>query len=76
MASRGVLVLTLQGGDAAAAAERLAAVPGAGTITKVDGAALPVPAGAPGGDRAAWETHLAGLRAPGHTSPWLSSPAP
>jgi hypothetical protein len=76
MASRGVLVLVLPGGDLAAARERLAAVPGATTATILEGPAVPIPPGAPGGSRAAWETHLAELSAPGHTPPRLSSPAP
>jgi hypothetical protein len=76
MASRGILVLVLPGGDLDAARERLAAVPGAGAPLVLDAAAVPVPPGAPGGDRGAWETHLSGLRAPGHTPPRLSSPTP
>jgi hypothetical protein len=76
LASRGVLVLVLPGGDLGAARERLAAVPGAGTPRIVEAGAVPLPPGAPGGDRGAWETHLSDLRAPGHRSARLSSPAP
>jgi hypothetical protein len=59
LASRGAIVLTLGAGDPDEARERLAAVPGAGEIQDLDGAAVPLPAGAPGGDRGEWAAIVA-----------------
>jgi hypothetical protein len=63
LASRGVLVLTVTGGDLDAARDRLAAVPGATEITDLTAAEVPCPAGAPGGDAAAWDALVARLGA-------------
>jgi hypothetical protein len=49
----------LAAGDADSARERLAAVPGAGAITELEGAAVPLPAGAPGGDAQGWAAIVA-----------------
>jgi hypothetical protein len=59
LASRGALVLTLTAGDPGAARERLEAVPGAGEIRDLQGAAVPFPAGAPGGDAPGWAALVA-----------------
>jgi hypothetical protein len=66
LASRGVLVLAAPG-DADGARERLAAVPGAGEPVALD--ELPVPAGVPGGDAAAWDAVLAAVGARGRDEP-------
>ena len=63
LASRGVLVLTVTGGDPGAARDRLAAVPGATPTTELAAADVPCPAGAPGGDASAWDALLARLGA-------------
>jgi hypothetical protein len=63
LASRGVLVLAVTGGDLAAARGMLAAVPGAGEPVELAAADVPVPAGAPGGEPDRWaalRTRLAG----------------
>jgi hypothetical protein len=54
LASRGVLVLAVTGGDPAAAREMLAAVPGAADPVELAAADVPIPAGAPGGDPDRW----------------------
>jgi hypothetical protein len=59
LASHGALVLVLASGDPQAARERLAAVPGASAIGDLDGAAVPLPAGAPGGDPREWAAIVA-----------------
>lgn len=64
LASRGVLVLLLARGAAAAAVERLALVPGAGEVQHLG--ALAVPPGVPAratADAAAWDALLARLGA-------------
>jgi len=64
LASRGVLVLTVASGGLDAARERLAAVPAAaaaGDAVVLGARELPLPPGAPGGDRARWAALLARL---------------
>lgn len=64
LASHGVLVLAVAGGDLDVARERLAAVPGAQDVVTLTAADLPVPPGLPGGDPVAWASLLARLCAP------------
>ena len=61
LASRGVLVLAVTGGDLGAARDLLAAVPGAAEPAELAAADVPVPAGAPGGDAQRWAALLARL---------------
>jgi hypothetical protein len=64
LASHGVLVLAVSGGDLDFARERLGAVPGAQEVEMLTAADLPVPPGLPGGDPGAWASLLARLCAP------------
>ena len=61
LASHGVLVLGVTGGDLAAAREMLAAVPGAAAPVELAAADVPVPTGAPGGEPERWSALLARL---------------
>jgi hypothetical protein len=63
LASRGLLVLAVAGGDIGAARERLEAVPGASAVQELSAGDVPWPAGTPGADAAAWDALLARLDA-------------
>jgi hypothetical protein len=63
-ASRGRRRALLAALSVASAAALVAAVPGAGPVTEIEGVAVPLPAGAPGGDARAWAALVAGVLAP------------
>jgi hypothetical protein len=62
LASRGVLVLAVTGGDLTAARKMLAAVPGATEPVELGASDVPIPTGAPGGEPDRWAALLDRLR--------------